>query len=39
MAMKVTSVKTEKVLDTNPNIYLERAEENLKNGRYDEALE
>lgn len=39
MAIKVTSVKTEKVLDTNPNIYLERAEEKLRNKQYDEALE
>lgn len=39
MAMKVVNVRSEKVVDTNPNIYLERAEENLKNGRYDEALE
>lgn len=39
MAMKVVNFKTEKVVDTNPNIYLERAEENLKNGRYHEALE
>lgn len=39
MAMKVTSVKTEKVLDRNPNLYLERAEEKLRNKQYDEALE
>lgn len=38
MAMKVVSVKTEKVLDTNPNIYLERAEEMLKKEQFDEAL-
>lgn len=39
MAMKVVNVKTEKVLDTNPNTYLQRAEENLKNRQYNEALE
>lgn len=37
--MKIVDVKTEKVLDTDPNIYLKRAEENLKNGQYNEALE
>lgn len=37
--MKVTSVTTEKVLDTNPNIYLERAERYLRNKQFDEALE
>lgn len=57
MAMKVVSIKTEKVLDsskskmkdlnvetervitTNPNVYLKKAEESLKNGKYNEALE
>lgn len=39
MAMKVVSVKSEKTIDTNPNIYLQRAEQYLENGRYDEALE
>lgn len=39
MAMKVVNVKSEKVIDTNHNIYLERAEEKLKNGRYNKALE
>lgn len=37
--MKVVSFETEKVLDTNPNIYLERAEEKLRNKQFDEALE
>lgn len=37
--MKVVDIKTEKVFENSPNIYLKRAEENLKIGRYDEALE
>lgn len=39
MAMKVIGVETEKVVDNNPNTYLKRAEEKLKIGTYDEALE
>lgn len=39
MAIKVVSTKTEKVLEKNSNIYLERAEEKLKIGQYGEALE
>lgn len=39
MAMKVVGVETEKVVDNNPNTYLKRAEEKLRIGKYDEALE
>lgn len=39
MAMKVVDIKTEKVFENSPNAYLRRAEEKLKIGRYDEALE
>lgn len=39
MAIKIVSAKTEKVLDTNPNIYLQKAEEHLRNGQYNQALE
>lgn len=37
--MKIVDVKTERILDTNPNIYLERAEEKLRNKQYNQALE
>ena len=31
-------VLVEDVQDSNPNLYVERAEEALKNGRYEDAL-
>lgn len=35
----IKSIKKEKVMDTNPNLYLQRAEAELREGRYDEAVE